>query len=182
MSVCTRNCPEVGAVETDFPCRNSKCNNRDPKHLPWAARHSAQSWHERVRKRHSTFVSRSVKLLADKIGLDRQLRTRAERVGAGPSEDRDRNPKVQDWVKRTERADATAENERPLKKVEKGKERDTITEDDDVAEEADSFATSQVGAVGANVKAQAQRQGQDKRSRSPSQASAMDLEDHRPKR
>jgi hypothetical protein len=163
-------------------CGISKCDNKDPKHLPWAARHSAQSWHERVRKRHAIFASRADRLIADRVGLDRQLRTRAERVKAGLSGDRDRVPKIQDWVRTTQSADGTVENERPQKKVEKGKEMETTSQDDDVAEETDSFATSQIGAPAANVKSQGKRKEQDEGSQSSSQDPAANLEDHRPKR
>jgi len=182
LRVCTKNHHKVRALEAKRLCGLAQCNDKDPKHLPWAARHSAQSWHEHVRKRHKIFMSRADRLIANQVGLDRQLRTRAERAKSGPPGDRDPNSRVQDRVRATEQADATAEEERPRKKFVKGKERETNIQDDDAASETDSFAASQVGATATNVRAHGKRKEQDDRSRSSSQDPAVVLEDHRHKR
>lgn len=51
-----------------------------PSHLPFANRHSAQSWHGRVRTHYEMFIARSAALRG--AGLDRLGRTREERARA----------------------------------------------------------------------------------------------------
>ncbi|KAH8084157.1 hypothetical protein HD553DRAFT_335556 [Filobasidium floriforme] len=138
------------------------CDRSNKKHLEWADRHTPQSWHERVRKRFAAFSARSAQYAGKNVGLDRQLRTRAERAASagtggtgGERVEEGREEYVRSWMQDKDKEmgesdggvdRSTAKGKDKGKDKAEGKGKSVMNEDQD-QDDTDSFAVSEDATV-----------------------------------
>ena len=125
-----------------------QCDKTNAKYLYFADRHTAASWHERVRKRYPAFSSRSAQYTGTNVALDRHLRTRAERAKSVQDSGVDKD--VRTWIQGVgpygkDDAASVSVSASVANGVDKGKGKATAADVD--REDADSFAATEDGDV-----------------------------------